>query len=83
MQCDQGNQLEEPTKFLLMNTAGNSNRDLHEPISLGQRCVIELLRLRLPPHVDNENAADYLRTEIGKTDEAIDYFPMSADYVRA
>ena len=53
------NKLEVPTTFVLMNTAGNSNRDLHEPISFGQRRVIGLLRLVLPPHVDNENAADY------------------------
>ena len=42
------NQLEKPTKYLLMNTTGNSNRDLHEPISFGQRFVIGLLRLLLP-----------------------------------
>ena len=40
---------EEPTKFVLMNTAGNSNRDLDEPISFGHRCVIGLIRLLLPP----------------------------------
>ena len=32
------NKPEEPTRFVLMNTAGNSNRDLHEPISFGQKC---------------------------------------------
>jgi nucleoside-diphosphate-sugar epimerase len=41
----------EPVKFVLMNTAGNSIRDLVEPISFGQKCVIGLLRLLLPPHV--------------------------------
>jgi nucleoside-diphosphate-sugar epimerase len=29
----EANKSDKPTKFLLMNTAGNSNRDLHEPIS--------------------------------------------------
>ena len=69
----------EPIKFVLMNTAGNSNRDLHEPISFGQRCVIRLLRLLLPPHVDNERAADYLRTEIGQNDGAIDWAAIRPD----
>ena len=62
-----------------MNTAGNSNRDLHEPISFGQQCVIGLLRLLLPPHVDNENAADYLRTKIGEIDEAIEWAAVRPD----
>jgi nucleoside-diphosphate-sugar epimerase len=70
---------EEPTKFVLMNTAGNSNRDLHEPISFGQRCVIGLLRLLLPPHVDNEKAADYLRTKIGQDDGAIEWVVVRPD----
>ncbi len=68
-----------PTKFVLMNTAGNSNRDLHEPISPSQRCVIGLIRLLLPPHADNENAADYLRTKIGKNDGAIEWASVRPD----
>ncbi len=60
-----------PVKFVLMNTAGNTNRDLDEPISFGQKCAIGLLRLLIPPHVDNEWAADFLRTKIGQRDEAI------------
>ncbi len=70
---------DEPTKFVLMNTAGNSNRDLHEPISFGQKCVIGLLRLLLPPHVDNEKAADYLRTTIGQHDGAIEWAAVRPD----
>jgi hypothetical protein len=70
---------ELPTKFVLMNTAGNSNRDLHEPILFGQRCVTGLLRLLLPPHADNENAADYLRTEIGRHDGEIEWAAVRPD----
>jgi putative NADH-flavin reductase len=73
------NKSQEATKFVLMNTAGNSNRDLHEPISFGQRCVVELLRWLLPPHVDNENAADYLRTKIGQTDQVIEWAAVRPD----
>lgn len=73
------NKSAKPTKFVLMNTAGNSNRDLHEPISLGQRFVIGLLRLLLPPHVDNESAADYLRTTIGQDDGAIEWAAVRPD----
>ncbi len=70
---------EKPTKFVLMNTAGNSNRDLHERISFGQKCVIGLLRPLLPPHVDNEQAADYLRTEIGQHDGMIEWAAVRPD----
>lgn len=73
------NEPDEPTKFVLMNTAGNSNRDLHEPISLGQKSVIGLLRLLLPPHVDNEKAADYLRTKIGQHDGMIEWAAVRPD----
>jgi len=54
---------DQPAKFVLMNTTGNRNRDLNEPISFAQKCVISLLRLLLPPHLDNEEAANFLRTE--------------------
>jgi len=68
-----------PVKFVLMNTTGNRNRDLDEPISFAQKCVIALLRLLLPPHVDNEHAADYLRTELGQNDGAIEWVVVRPD----
>jgi hypothetical protein len=70
---------EKPVKYILMNTNGNRNRDLNEPISFAQRCVIGLLRLLLPPHVDNEKAADYLRTEIGQNDPTIEWVAVRPD----
>ena len=73
------NQHQEPTKFILMNTTANSNRDLNEPITFGQKCVIGLLRLLLPPHVDNEKAADHLRTRIGRHDSAIEWAVVRPD----
>ena len=73
------NNPKEPVKFVLINTAGNSNRDLNEQISFGQKCVIWLLRLLLPPHVDNEKAADYLRIEVGQNDGAIEWAAVRPD----
>ena len=79
--CDaiKANKPEKPVRYVLMNTAGNRNRDLDEPISLGQRIVIGLLRLLLPPHVDNEQAADYLRMQIGQNDRAIEWAVVRPD----
>ena len=73
------NASDKPIKLVLMNTAGNRNRDLNEPISNGQKLVIGLLRLLLPPHVDNENAADYLRTEIGQKDHFVEWAAVRPD----
>lgn len=79
--CDaiKANKSEEPTRYILMNTAGNSNRDLQEPLSSGQKYILWLLRLLLPPHVDNEKAADYLRTTIGQHDKTIEWAAVRPD----
>lgn len=73
------NNPQNPTKFVLMNTTGNRNRDLNEPISFAQKCIIGLLRLLLPPHVDNEKAADYLRTQIGQNNNFIEWVAVRPD----
>ncbi|WP_104733775.1 NAD(P)-dependent oxidoreductase [Hanstruepera ponticola] len=73
------NNPQQPVKYVLMNTTGNRNRDLNEPISFAQKCVIGLLRLLLPPHVDNEKAADYLRTQIGQDHQTIEWVAVRPD----
>lgn len=73
------NKPEEPIKYILMNTTSNSNRDLNEPISIGQKLIFGLIRLLLPPQVDNEKAADYLRTKIGKSDHFIEWVAVRPD----
>jgi len=79
--CDaiRANKAEAPIKFVLMNTTGNRNRDLSEPISFGQKCVIGLIRVMVPPHVDNEQAADYLRSRIGQNDAVIEWAAVRPD----
>jgi len=79
--CDaiKANELEKPIRYVLMNTTANRNRDLQEPISLGERSVIGLIRLLLPPQVDNEKAADFLRVQIGQNDGAIEWVAVRPD----
>jgi len=79
--CDAitANRPEERTRFVLMNTAGNSNRDLHETVSLSQRLVVGLIRVAVPPHADNEAASDYLRTAIGQKHEKIEWVVVRPD----
>lgn len=73
------NKPKQPIKYVLMNTTGNRNRDINEPISFAQKCVIGLIRLLLPPHVDNEKAADYLRTQIGQNNNFIEWAAVRPD----
>lgn len=72
-------QVMQPIKLVLMNTAGNQNRDLSEPISFGQRIVVGLIRMLVPPHVDNEQASDYLRTKVGKDNSKIEWVVVRPD----
>jgi NAD(P)-dependent dehydrogenase (short-subunit alcohol dehydrogenase family) len=69
----------KPVKFVLMNTSGNSNRDLNEPTSFGHKLVLMLIRLLIPPHSDNEQAADYIRTNIGQNNKEIEWTAVRPD----
>ena len=60
----------------LPNTTGNSNRDTPETPPLSQRLVAAQLRVLLPPHADNEKAADFLLSQIGQNDNAIKWFAV-------
>lgn len=73
------NQGEKPVKFVLMNTSGNQNRDLNEPISTVQKIVVGMVRFLVPPHADNEQAANYLRTKVGQEDAFIEWTVVRPD----
>ncbi|MCE7980425.1 MAG: NAD-dependent epimerase/dehydratase family protein [Caldilinea sp. CFX5] len=73
------NQRTRPVRFVLMNTTGNSNRDIPESVSLAHQVVIGLIRLLLPPQVDNERAAGYLRVQIGQNDGAVEWAAVRPD----
>lgn len=79
--CDavRANRPERPVRVVLMNTAGNRNRDLDEHISFAERCVVALIRLLLPPHSDNEQAADYLRCRVGRESGDIEWVAVRPD----
>ena len=68
-----------PQKFILMNTAGNVNRDIKETVSIPQRLVTGIIRVLLPPHSDNEDASDYLWQVIGQENEAVEWSVVRPD----
>ena len=67
------------TKFVLMNTVGNRNRDLNEPLAFAEKAIVGLLRHLVPPVADNEQAADYLRTEVRQNDGMIEWTAVRPD----
>ncbi len=73
------NSPENPFKFVLMNTTANRNRDLPESISIGQKLVMGLIRLLIPPQSDNEKAADILRVNIGQNNKFIQWVVVRPD----
>ena len=73
------NQPISPVKVVLMNTAGNSNRKEKEPVSIGQKIVIGLIRFLVPPHADNEKAADYLSFKVGRGNPYIEWAVVRPD----
>lgn len=73
------NAADTPVRFVLMNTTGNSNRDIPERVSFAQTCVMVFLRLLLPPHVDNEKAADFLRLKVGPGNQHMEWVAVRPD----
>ena len=73
------NSNEMPIKFVLMNTTGNRNKDLKESFTVGEKLVMGLIRLLVPPQLDNEAAADFLRVNIGQKNKLIDWVAVRPD----
>ena len=78
-QAVQAHNRTRPVKFVLMNSSGCRNLDLVEKVSFAQHCIIFLLRLLLPPHIDNEKAGNYLRTKIGQNHSNIEWVVVRPD----
>ncbi|WP_295882334.1 NAD(P)-dependent oxidoreductase [uncultured Thiohalocapsa sp.] len=68
-----------PVRFVLMSSAGVAHRDLDEPRGARERLVLALLRALVPPHADNEQAAERLRTDIGPQHPRIEWVALRPD----
>lgn len=68
-----------PVKFVLMNSTGCRNHDLAESVSLAERCVVGLIRWLVPPHSDNEHAAEYLLRQVGSDDSCVEWVAVRPD----
>lgn len=68
-----------PIRFVLMSSAGVRSRDREEPVPLLHATALVLLRRLVPPHADNEQAAEFLRAGVGRTDPAIEWAVVRPD----
>lgn len=75
----QKNSPEKPVRFVLMNTTANRNRDLNEHISVGEKLVMGLIRMIVPPQSDNEKSADFFRVNVGQKNEFIEWVAVRPD----
>ena len=66
-------------KFILMNTVGVANPELGEKRTWLERSVLTLLRWFLPPHSDNETAAEHLYSQVGQNNEFIEWCSVRPD----
>lgn len=73
------NKSSKTIKYILMNTTGNRNKDLKESVSFAEKCVLGIIRLLVPPHRDNEKAAEFLRAEIGHNNQQIEWIAVRPD----
>lgn len=78
-QAIKANHPEQTVRFILMNTTSNSNRNIPEHRTFPERCAMGLIRILIPPQVDNESAADYLRTTISTADPSIAWVVVRPD----
>ena len=66
-------------KLILMNTTANTNIKLNENYSSKDRIVLSLLKLLLPPHKDNVEAASYLSNIIGENNSKVEWITVRPD----
>ncbi|MBL8013075.1 MAG: SDR family oxidoreductase, partial [Candidatus Omnitrophica bacterium] len=69
----------KPVKFVLMNTTAVNNKDISEKLAFLEKSVFSLLRNVLPPQLDNEHAAAYLRKDIGRNNKIIEWSIVRPD----
>ena len=69
----------EVVKFILMNTVGVQNPDLGEKRAWFERALLTLLRHSVPPHRDNETAAEYLHASVEEENRHIEWCIVRPD----
>jgi nucleoside-diphosphate-sugar epimerase len=66
-------------KVVLMNTTANENREINENRSFGEKMILSILTVLLPPQKDNVSASKYLSVVIGKDNKKIEWTAVRPD----
>jgi nucleoside-diphosphate-sugar epimerase len=69
----------DKVKIILMSTTANRNRKVRENYTLGDKIVLSLLYVFLPPHKDNIKAAKYLSDKTAQNNSKIDWVSVRPD----
>ena len=75
----EANNAGKPTKVILMNTVGVQNPNLEEKRSWAERLLLTVLRYTIPPHRDNETAAEHMHQVIGTKNKHIEWCAVRPD----
>ena len=78
-QAIEANKPASPVRFILMNTVGVTNPELQERRTWSEKGVLTLLRWCIPPHRDNELAAQYLHNHVGASNGYVQWCSVRPD----
>lgn len=73
------NNASKPTKFILMNTVGVPSPNLDAKRRWFERLLLTVLRYTIPPHKDNETAAEHLHQVVGIKNKHIEWCAVRPD----
>lgn len=68
-----------PVKLILMGTTAYEDTRSGEKYAAGDRIILGILKLLLPPHRDNVRAADFLAGEIGRDSAKLEWVTVRPD----
>jgi putative NADH-flavin reductase len=73
------NNSSKSTKFILMNSVGVQNPNLDVKRRWFERVLLTVLRYTIPPHRDNETAAEHLHQVVGTKNKHIEWCAVRPD----
>jgi nucleoside-diphosphate-sugar epimerase len=77
--CDAVTKQDRRMKVVLMSTTANEYGEAHEGRSFGERLILSILYMLLPPHRDNIRAAKHLSAVIGKGNGKLEWTAVRPD----
>jgi len=79
--CEVAKNTDNRIKLILMSTVAYTNASIGEAKSPGEKIMLALVNLILPPHRDNVRAANFLVNIIGSMDEMVEWVAVRPDFL--